>query len=179
MHKYVRPKMSTKLTVQWMFVALLIGLAAAGALTASAAAPGDADDADVESAAPAPARAAAAAPAPVTWQRNPLAELNVRLIGTAVVDGGASMAILQLPTETRFVREGDAIVPGLRLVKVWRNRIDVERAGVLQDMRARQSSNTHAGAEAIQASVAPERLREVYGRVGRSMYYSHYRQAHN
>ena len=31
----------------------------------------------------------------------------------------------------------------------------------------------------VQASVAPERLREVYGRVGRSMYYSHYRQAQN
>ena len=178
--------MSTKLTVQWMFVALLIGLAAGGALTASAAAPDDPDDAEVESAAPAPAPdpvpgrgAAAAAPEPVPWQRNPLAGLDVRLIGTAVVDGGASMAILQLPTETRFVREGDEIVPGMRLVKVWRNRIDVERAGVLQDMRARQSSNTHAGAEAIQASVAPERLREVYGRVGRSMYYSHYRQAQN
>ena len=176
--------MSTKLTVQWMFVALLIGLAAGGALTASAAAPDDPDDADVESAAPAPGpvpgrSAAAAAPAPVPWQRNPLAGLDVRLIGTAVVDGGASMAILQLPTETRFVREGDEIVPGMRLAKVWRNRIDVERAGVLQDMRARQGSSPPAGAEAIQANVAPERLREVYGRVGRSMYYSHYRQAQN
>ena len=179
--------MSTKLTVQWMFVALLIGLAAGGALTASAAAPDDSDDADVESAAPAPAPdpvpgrgAAAAAPAPVPWQRNPLAELDVRLIGTAVVDGGASMAILQLPAGTRFVREGDEITPGMRLVKVWRNRIDVERAGVLQDMRARQSSGpVSRRGEAIQANVAPERLRESYGRVGRSMYYSHYRQAQN
>jgi hypothetical protein len=196
--------MSTKLIVQWMFVALLIGLAPGGTLTASAAAPDDSDDADVESAAPAPgpdpvlgSSAAAAAPAPAPWQRNPLAGLDVRLIGTAVVDGGASMAILQLPTETRFVREGDEIVPGMRLAKVWRNRIDVERAGVVQDMRARQSSGPPAGGEAIQAdvaserigesrvgnaipaNVAPERLREVYGRVGRSMYYSHYRQAQN
>lgn len=177
--------MSTKLTVQWMFVALLIGLAAGGALTASAAAPDDPDDADVESAAPAPdpapgRGAAAAAPEPVPWQRNPLAGLDVRLIGTAVVDGGASMAILQLPTETRFVREGGEIVPGMRLVKVWRNRIDVERAGVVQDMRAPQGSGPVAGeAAVVQAGIAPERLREAYGRVGRSMYYSHYRQAQN
>jgi hypothetical protein len=179
--------MSTKLTVQWMLVVLLIGLAAGGALTAWASAQDDPDDADVESAAPAPAPgpvpgrgAAAAAPAPVPWQRNPLAEMDVRLIGTAVIDGGASMAILQLPTETRSVREGDEIVPGMRLVRVWRNRIDVERAGVVQDMRARQGSGPVAGeAAVVQASIAPERLRETYGRVGRSMYYSHYRQAQN
>ena len=176
--------MSTKLTVQWMFVALLIALAAGGALTAAAAAPDVTDDADVESAAPAPGPvpgrgAAATAPEPVPWQRNPLAGLDVRLIGTAVVDGGASMAVLQLPGGPRFVREGDEIVPGMRLVKVWRNRIDVERAGVVQDMRVRPGSGPVADGGAIQASVAPERLRESYGRVGRSMYYSHYRQAQN
>jgi hypothetical protein len=180
--------MSTKLTVQWMFVALLIALAAGGALTAAAATPDVTDDADVESAAPAPGPvpgrgAAATAPEPVPWQRNLLAELDLRLIGTAVVDGGASMAILQLPTETRFVREGDEIVPGMRLAKVWRNRIDVERAGVVQDMRARQGSPgpgpVAAETAVVQAGIAPERLWETHGRVGRSMYYSHYRQAQN
>ena len=90
------------------------------------------------------------------------------------------MAILQLPTETRFVREGDEIVPGLRLVKVWRNRIDVERAGVVQDMRARQGSPgpgpVAAEPAVVQAGIAPERLWETHGRVGRSMFYSHYRR---
>ena len=175
--------MTPKQKIKWMLVVLLVGFAAAGALTASASAPDDADDSEVESAAPVPGPipgrdAAAPAASPVPWQRNPLAEMDVRLIGTAVVDGGASMAILQLPGGPRFVREGDEITPGMRLVKVWRNRIDVERAGVVQDMRARQSSSGPVAAEAalVQAGIAPERLREVYGRTGRSMYYSHYRR---
>ncbi|HSW49547.1 MAG TPA: hypothetical protein VLH09_05195 [Bryobacteraceae bacterium] len=176
--------MTPKKNVKWMLVALLIGFAAAGALTASASAPDDADDAEVEPAAAVPGPVpggAAAAPAPVPWQRNLLAEMDVRLIGTAVVDGGASMAVLQLPGGPRFVREGDEISPGVRLVKVWRNRIDVERAGVVQDMRARQSSSGPVAAEAalVQAGAAPERLWETHGRMGRSMYYSHYRQAQN
>jgi hypothetical protein len=175
--------MSTKLTVKWMIVALLIGLAAGGTLTASASAPDDTDDADVEPPASAPgfnpARGAAPAPASVPLQPDMLIEFNVRLVGTAVIDGGASMAVLQLPSGTRFVREGDEIMAGMRLVKVWRNRIDVERAGVIQDMRARQGSGPPAGGEAVQARVEPERLWESHGRMGRSMYYSHYRKAQN
>ena len=175
--------MSTKLTVKWMIVALLIGLAAGGTLTASASAPDDTDDADVEPAASAPgfnpARGAAPAPASVPLQPDMLIEFNVRLVGTAVIDGGSSMAILQLPTGPRSVREGDEIMAGMRLVKVWRNRIDVERGGVLQDMHARQSSGPVTVGDALQADLAPERLRESHGRVGRSLFYSRYRQSQN
>ncbi len=177
--------MAPKKYITWMLAVMLIGFAAAYALTASAAVPDDTEEADAEPAAPIPASApagAAAAPAasPVPWQRNLLAEMEVRLIGTAVVDGGASMAVLQLPGGPRFVREGDEISPGVRLVKVWRNRIDVERAGVVQDMRARQGSPgpepVAAEAALVQAGAAPERLWETHGRTGRSMYYSHYRR---
>jgi hypothetical protein len=57
------------------------------------------------------------------------------LIGTAVVDGGTSYAMFQSANGTRLVREGDEIASGVRLVQVRRNRIDVERNGVKQEVR--------------------------------------------
>ena len=57
------------------------------------------------------------------------------LVGTAVVEGGPCLAMFELAGGTRFVRDGDEIVSGLRLVQVRMNRIDVERNGVHDKLR--------------------------------------------
>ena len=57
------------------------------------------------------------------------------LTGTVVVEGGISYAMFQSGSSTRLVREGEVIASGVRLVQVKRNRIDVERNGVHEEIR--------------------------------------------
>ena len=61
--------------------------------------------------------------------------MDAELIGTAVVEGGTSFALFQSASGTRFVREGDEIVSGVRLVQIRMNRIDIERNGVHEQIR--------------------------------------------
>jgi hypothetical protein len=168
------------------FIAALIGLVAAGGLIAWASPPEAADEVDMaspENAGPDSRgdTASVSVPAPLPRGPNPQVNFDARLIGTAVVEGGPSIAFLQLATGARSVREGDEIVAGVRLVKVWRNRIDVERAGVHQEIRpgpgevpADRVGPISMPTLANQGDV--DRLRETYGRIGRSLFYSHYRR---
>jgi len=139
------------------------------------ASPPDAtDEVDIASAAPAgygPGRGAAfvAVPAPVPRPPDQQIDIGAKLIGTAVLARGSSIAVLQLANGTRYVREGDEIVSGLRLVKVRRDRIEVERGGVHQEIR--QGSNE---GPSYQARPGSGSTREEYlqgGRPGRSLYY--------
>jgi hypothetical protein len=61
--------------------------------------------------------------------------IDGELVGTAVVEGGISYALFQSANGTRMVREGDEIAGGVRLVQVRKNRIDVERNGVHEEIR--------------------------------------------
>jgi hypothetical protein len=161
---------------------LLIGSFAAGSPMTWASPPAAANEGDPaspERAVSGYERGAAAAAAPAAAALGPVPQINfdARLVGTAVVEGGLSVALLQLAGGTRIVREGDEIVAGMRLVKVWRNRIDVERAGIRQDIR--QTSN---GGPLIDGQAAPadvDHLWQSQGRMGRSLFYSHYRRAQN
>jgi len=176
-------------TVKWVLMTVLIGLVAAGGPTAWASPPDAADEGDTASSELAGygakwGAAPLAAPAPTPRGPNPPIRFDARLIGTAVVDGGPSIAFLQLSTGTRFVREGDDIVPGVRLVKVWRNRIDVERTGVHQEIRPGSTEGPQYQAQSgpIRGESAPadvDRLWETQGRTGRSLFYSHYRKPQN
>jgi len=166
--------MSLQKSPQLFLLASLIGLVAAGGLIAWASALHAADEAGT------------AFPEPASLPRgpNPQANFDARLIGTAVVEGGPSIAFFQLASGTRFVREGDEIVAGVRLVKVWRNRIDVERAGVHQEIRPGpveepryEARSDSIRTEAVRGDV--DRLWETQGRTGRSLFYSHYRKPQN
>jgi hypothetical protein len=110
-----------------------------------------------------------ALPAPIPREPDPRNDINAKLIGTAVLERGPSIAVLQLTTGTRYVREGDEIVSGVRLVKVWRNRIDVERAGVHQEIR--QGSNEGPSYQARPGSGSTREGSIQGGRLGRSLYY--------
>ncbi len=59
----------------------------------------------------------------------PLVPLNVILLGTAVVDGGTSFALVSAVNEIKLVREGEEVAPGARLAEVREDRIFVERGG--------------------------------------------------
>jgi hypothetical protein len=181
--------MSPKKTMKWIFAAILIGLVSAGGLMVWASPPDATGEVGIAPAGPAghgPGRGAApvAVPAPVPRPPDQQIDIGAKLIGTAVLERGPSIAVLQLATGTRYVREGDEIVSGLRLVKVSRDRIKVERAGVHQEIR--QGSNAepqyqaHSGpmrGEPAQGDV--DRLWETQGRTGRSLFYSHYRKPQN
>jgi hypothetical protein len=181
--------MSLQKTPKLFLIASLIGLFAAGGLIAWASPPEAADEVDIASPEPTGSggkrgAAPAAVPAPTPRGSNPQVNFDVRLIGTAVVEGGPSIAFLQLTTGTRFVREGDEIVAGMRLVKVWRNRIDVERAGVHQEIRpgSIEEPRYEARSDSIRTEAARgdvDRLWETQGRTGRSLFYSHYRKPQN
>ena len=178
--------MSLQKTPKLFFIAALIGLVAAGGLIAWASPPEAADEVDLaspENAGPDSRgdTASVTVPAPLPRGPNPQVNFDARLIGTAVLEGGPSIAFLQLATGARSVREGDEIVAGIRLVKVWRNRIDVERAGVHQEIRPGSTEGPQdqvpispMRAEAVHGDV--DRLWETLGRSGRSLFYSHYRK---
>ena len=161
--------------------ALLIGFPPGSAMMAATSAP---DEADLEPAGnEITAGASSSATAPLTLPASALLDFGMRLIGTAVVDGGSSVAVIQFSNGTRFVREGEEILTGMRLVKIRRDRVDVERAGVIQDMRARSGSDLviagNAAPVSLPANVDPAQLWQSHGRLGRSMFYSHYRNSQN
>jgi hypothetical protein len=61
--------------------------------------------------------------------------LDVMLVGTAVVEGGPSFAVFEGAKGSRLVREGEEIVPGVRLLQVDWNWVDVQRGGIRQEIR--------------------------------------------
>jgi hypothetical protein len=148
--------MSPKKTIEWIVPAILIGLVAAGGLVAWASPPDATGEVDMASAGPVEpdpgpgATTVALLPVPVPRQPDQRTGFDARLIGTAVVGRGPSIAVLQLTTGSRYVREGDEIVAGIRLVKVWRDRIDVERNGVHEEIRI--GSNQGVGQQVLSGS---------------------------
>jgi hypothetical protein len=176
--------MSPKKTMRWMFAVALIGLAAEATTIEAASAPeaneedgSSQDDYTVDDSSASQATAAAAAT--VSLPSNAPIGSGIRLIGTAVVERGASIAVIQFPNGPRFVWEGEEITTGMRLVKVRRDAIDVERSGTLQAIRSRQGAGPDAGGAAPQAPVAAavEVPAESRSRMGRSLFYS--QQARN
>lgn len=172
--------------IKWIFLAILIGLVAAGSLIAWASPPEAADEESTTSPQTTGSylKGEGAAAASVARGPNSQAISGMRLIGTAVVDGATSIAFLQLISGTRFVREGEEIVDGIRLVRVWRNRIGVERGGRHQEIRSdsNEGIGNHAPPYPNSGEIAPDdvdRLRETQGRMGRSLFYSHYRKLQN
>jgi hypothetical protein len=134
-----REKMKFYRKVKWVFVVILIALLAAGGLMAWAAPPDGKDGANETAAEPAASNSGGVAGPMSMPASTPRAVQRVaidgELIGTAVVEGGVSLAMFQSANGTRLVREGDEIASGVRLVQVRRNRIDVERNGVSEEIR--------------------------------------------
>jgi hypothetical protein len=135
-----REKMKSNKKMKWIVVAILVAVAAAGGLMAWAAPPDSADDVEQTAAEPAGSNVRVGAPTvsvPASAPRaavSPIA-MDAELVGTAVIEGGTSYAMFQSAKGTRLVREGDEIASGVRLIQVRRNRIDVERNGVHEEMR--------------------------------------------
>ncbi len=76
-----------------------------------------------EPTAPPPPTETRTAPAPV-----PLSPLNLTLLGTVVVDGGRSFAVIQdAKKNVKVVREGEDVAEGATLEAVLRDRIRVRR----------------------------------------------------
>jgi hypothetical protein len=128
-----------KKTVKWIVMAVMVAVAAAGGLMAWAASPDG--KGGIEQTVAEPARsnsggvgASASVPASTPRAVQRIA-MDAELVGTAVVEGGTSYAMFQTADGTRLVREGDEIAIGVRLVQVRRNRIDVERNGVHEEIR--------------------------------------------
>jgi hypothetical protein len=126
--------METNKRLKWIVLAMLAAVSAAGGLMAWASPQGD--NAGTEQAAPEPAQANLGGGA---VQR---VAMDGELTGTVVVEGGTSYAMFQSANGTRLVREGEEIASGVRLVQVKRNRIDVERNGVREEIRLGWSEGT-------------------------------------
>ena len=123
-----------------LVAATLVALTAAGGLMVWAAPPDGKDgeeQAAAEPAGSATGRAAVSGSIPSSTRRSAGSQIamDAELVGTAVVEGGTSYAVFQSASGTRLVREGDDIVSGVRLVQIWKNRIDVERNGVHEEIR--------------------------------------------
>ena len=129
--------MMSKKKMIGLVAATLVALTAAGGLMVWAAPP-DGKDGE-EQTAPESAGSnsgGVTASMPMSTPRAvPRSSMDAELIGTAVVEGGTSYAVFQSASGTRLVREGDDIVSGVRLVQIWKNRIDVERNGVHEEIR--------------------------------------------
>jgi len=72
-----------------------------------------------------------AVPTPVA---TPLAPLNVTLVGTAVIEGGRSYALIESSGDLKLIREGDEVAPEAKLVTVKADRILVERRGATEEI---------------------------------------------
>lgn len=132
-------KMKHNKKTSWIFVAILIALLAAGGSMAWAAPPDGKDGANQTAAGPAVSNSSGVV-APVSARATTSgavqrSAIDGELIGTLVVEGGTSYAVFQSAKGTRLVREGDEIAGGVRLVQIRRNRIDVERNGVREEIR--------------------------------------------
>jgi hypothetical protein len=152
-------KVKSKRILKWIVFAILVTLGAAGGLMAWAA-PSDGDD-DAAEVAPEPAGAhlggvVTTVSAPASTPRAfPRIVIDAELIGTAIVEGGPSLAVFQLTGGTRLVREGDEIAKGVRLVEVRRNRIEVERDGIHQEIRLGSSEGIRQGVHTDSIRGAP------------------------
>ena len=124
----------------WVAVAFLAALVAAGGLMAWAAPPDGKDGAE-QAATEAGRSDSGGLSSSVSVPESPRRPagsrigMDAELVGTAIVEGRISYAVFQSATGTRLVREGDEIVSGVRLVQIRRNRIDVERNGVREEIR--------------------------------------------
>ncbi|GAB6063678.1 type II secretion system protein GspC [Deferrisoma palaeochoriense] len=76
---------------------------------------------------PAPAPAARATPEPAPTR--PLPPLNLTLLGTVVVEGAPSFAVIQDGAEVKVVREGAEVAEGATLVQVLSDRVRIRRGG--------------------------------------------------
>jgi hypothetical protein len=134
-----REKMMSNKKMIWIVVAVLVAVGVAGGLMAWAAPPDGKDG--VAQAAGEPAASdsggvAASVPVPASIPRAvPRNSMDGELTGTVIIEGGISYAMFQSGSRTRLVREGEEIASGVRLVQVRRNRIDVERNGVQEEIR--------------------------------------------
>jgi Type II secretion system protein C len=141
---------------KWIVVAILVALGAAGGLMVWAAPPDSKDGAEQSDAEPGVSnsgRVAASLSGPASITRaTPRISVDAELIGTAVIEGGRSYAVFQMAEGARFVREGDEIVGGVRLVQVERNRVGVESNGIQQEIRLGSS-------DGIQQQVRPGSIR--------------------
>jgi hypothetical protein len=71
--------------------------------------------------------------------------LDVALVGTVVVDGGPSLAVFEGPRGSRLVWEGEEIAPGMRLLQVDWDGVNVERGGIRQEIRLGSSEGMPGG----------------------------------
>ena len=145
--------------MKWIVVASLVALSGAGGLMAWAS-PQDSKDGEEQTVAE-PARpdsgrvaASVSGPASTPRTRDPRITMDAELIGTVVVEGGTSYAMFQSANGTRLVREGDEIASGVRLVQVKRNRIDVERNGVREEIRLGWSEGSQQQVRSGSAHIA-------------------------
>ncbi|GAB4277125.1 MAG: hypothetical protein Kow0092_32900 [Deferrisomatales bacterium] len=77
---------------------------------------------------PPPAVAAQPRPAPA-----PKVPLNLTLVGTAVVEGGTSFALVESGGDLKVVREGGEVAPGAVLAQVLHDRIRVDHQGTVEE----------------------------------------------
>jgi hypothetical protein len=109
-------------------------LAAVGVLMASATLPGAPDAERADAVDPAQPNAAgvprALLPrASVPQMPGPPIPLDVKLVGTIAVEGGASFALVRTAYGSRVVGEGEEIVEHARLLQVQADQIVIEREG--------------------------------------------------
>jgi hypothetical protein len=138
--------MKSNKKMKGIVLGVLVSLGAAGGFMAWAAPPDSKEGAEqpaAESAGANPGGVVVPMSVPVSIpravQRN---SMDGELTGTVVVEGGTSYAMFQTANGTRLVREGDEITSGVRLVQVRKNRIDVERNGVREEIRLGWSEGT-------------------------------------
>ncbi len=98
------------------------------------------EDRNLFNAHPTPEPAATPTPTPAARETpeppptRPLPPLNLTLLGTVVVDGAPSFAVIQDGNEVKVVREGREVAEGATLVKVLADRIRVRRGGTEEEI---------------------------------------------
>jgi len=143
--------------MKWIFVVILMALLTAGGLMVWAEPPDSKDGAKQSDAEPGVSNTGRAAASSVSGPASipraaPRISVDAELIGTAVIEGGRSYAVFQMAEGARFVREGDEIVGGVRLVQIERNRVGVDSNGIQQEIRLGSS-------DGIQQQVRPGSIR--------------------
>ena len=106
-----------------------------------------------------PRPAVAKAPEPVRRAEPPpqvrpanLPPLGIKLVGTAVLEGGRSFALVQAGSEMRIVLEGDEVAEGAVLQKVLPDRIRVTRGDTTEEILLFQTAKEAATARAEAAA---------------------------
>jgi hypothetical protein len=138
-----------------------IALSGAGGRMAWASPSDSADDETADADEPAASNSVEAAiPQPAPAPPAPMPERAAApvgtLVGTAVVEGGLSCAVLQGANGLRLVREGGEIVSGTRLLLVKRGLIVVESQGIQQEIHL--ASTGSAAVRGEEANAPPQEL---------------------